>query len=273
MVNRELQLSVALNVYRYYTHPFNCKVTFFLVDWSSLAIRTGNLIWVPTDPDHKQESLTPSYLLYHCSCCCSSKLTIIKRLSLLFCYSSSFFSRLQALTWLWWYAVFLSLLVLRSLRRPLPRSHVPNAATFFSLLVRPSSSPLDNHSGVAPHHKAFRVASRLLIASRRLSPQYMPHFCHQSTEDQSSIIIDTHDVILMILDDVDDDVVDELIVGAHHHHQHDDSAHWWWWWRRWCRILTCHHQSSSWSALSLSHPLIQQHMRTRVSEWERESYW
>ena len=40
---RELQLSVALNVYRYYTHPFNCKVMFFLVDWSSLAIRDWQL--------------------------------------------------------------------------------------------------------------------------------------------------------------------------------------------------------------------------------------
>ena len=96
---RELQLSVALNVYRYYTHPFNCKVTFFLVDWSSLAIRDWQLDLSTHSPrpqtrkPHAFISPLPLLLLlfltgrHH------------QAAELAFC-CSYLYSRVQALTWL-----------------------------------------------------------------------------------------------------------------------------------------------------------------------------
>ena len=92
---RELQLSVALNVYRYYTHPFNCKVTFFLVDWSSLAIRNWQLDLSTHSPrpqtrkPHAFISPLPLLLLlfltgrHH------------QATELAFCCSTSFFSRFR----------------------------------------------------------------------------------------------------------------------------------------------------------------------------------
>jgi len=98
---RELQLSVVLNVYRYYTHPFNCKVTLLLVDWNSRAIRNWQLDLSTHSPrpqtrkPHAFISPLPLLLLLFLTA------RHYQAPELALCYSCSFlYSRLQALTWL-----------------------------------------------------------------------------------------------------------------------------------------------------------------------------
>jgi len=154
---RELQLSVALNVYRYYTHPFNCKVTFFLADWSSLAIRDRQLDLSTHSPrpqtrkPHAFISPLPLLLLlflkadHHQA----TELALLLQQQLL----------VLSFTGTHMVVMIRCVLVVAGLAQLSKTSsslaHSQCCHILLASRSRPSSSPLDKLSCVAPHHRAF----------------------------------------------------------------------------------------------------------------------
>jgi len=132
---------------------------------------TGNLIWVPTDPGHKQESLTPSYLLYHCSLAVvphrppssSAWACPLLQLQLLLSFAGT-----HMVVMIRHVLVVAGLAQLSKTSSSLARSQCCHI--LLASRSRPSSSPLDKLYTIKPS----LVASRLLIASRR------PHRHHST---------------------------------------------------------------------------------------------
>jgi len=153
---RELQLSVALNVYRYYTHPFNCKVMFFLVDWSSLAIRDWQLDLSTHSPrpqtrkPHAFISPLPLLLLLFLTARHhqAPELALLLQLQLLLSFTGTHMV-----------AMIRHVLVVAGLAQLSKTSsslaHSQCCHILLASSSRPSSSPLDKISGVAPRHQAF----------------------------------------------------------------------------------------------------------------------
>jgi len=194
MVYRELQLSVALNVYRYYTHPFNCKMMFFLDDWNSLAIRNWQLDlsthWPrpQTRKPHAFISPLPLLLLlflkaHHHQ---ATELALLLQQQLLLSFTSTH--------------------MVVMVRHVLDVAGLAQLSKTFSSLAhsqcchillgsgsRPSSSPLDKISGVAPHHRAFTrylsVAHCFSSTSTTVHASLSPSINRRSIIDQSLILM------------------------------------------------------------------------------------